>query len=56
MKTYEVKFNDYGNCFITAKDYHSALRLFEESKYGGEDVRIKSVTHLFSTNESLFIK
>lgn len=53
MKTYEIKFNDYGLVYTIATDFARAEKQFLESGYGGSDVVIKSIVHMPENNPPL---
>lgn len=46
MKTYRVKFNDFGEVFIFAENYAEAESTFLKSGDGGETPTIKEIVYL----------
>ena len=53
-ETYEVKFNDFGVCYVIAHDFSDAESKFLISGYAGESGTIKSIVKVSETNEPLF--
>ena len=52
-KTYEVKFNDFGVCYVIAKTFNEAESKFIASGNMGDKGRITSIIAIPETNEPI---
>ncbi len=53
-KTFKIEFNDFGTCYVIAVSFSKAEAMFLKSGYGGENVKIKSISVVYESNYPLY--